>query len=47
MIMESKLLDSRIKTRSVKNSEKWLGYLLGPDGELLLNDVLATYLYVF
>ena len=47
MIMESKLLDSRIKTRSVKNSEKWLGYLLGPAGALLLNAVLATYLNVY
>ena len=47
MSMESKLLDSRIKTRSVKNSEKWLGYLLGPAGALLLNAVLATYLNVY
>ena len=47
MIMESKLLDSRIKTRSVTNSEKWLGYLLGPAGALLLNAVLATYLNVY
>ena len=28
-------------------SEKWLGYLLGPCGALLLNAVLATYLNVY
>ena len=27
--------------------EKWLGYLLGPTGALLLNVVLATYLNVY
>lgn len=31
----------------VKPAEKWLGYLLGPAGALLLNAVLATYLNVY
>ena len=43
----SPLLNSRIKSENVTNSEKWLGYLLGPAGALLLNAVLATYLNVY
>ncbi len=38
---------SRIKSSDVKASEKWLGYLLGPAGALLLNAVLSTYLNVY
>lgn len=38
---------SRIKNEDVKASEKWLGYLLGPSGALLLNAVLGTYLNVY
>lgn len=38
---------SRIKSNVVTNSEKWLGYLLGPSGALLLNAVLASYLNVY
>jgi len=38
---------SLIKTPDVKAKEKWLGYLLGPAGALLLNAVLATYLNVY
>lgn len=38
---------SRIHSESVTKSEKWLGYLLGPAGALLLNAVLATYLNVY
>lgn len=38
---------SRIKSDEVKASEKWLGYLLGPAGALLLNAVLGTYLNVY
>lgn len=43
----SPLLNSRVKSDEVKKSEKWLGYLLGPSGALLLNAVLATYLNVY
>lgn len=28
-------------------AEKWLGYLIGPTGALLLNAVLGTYLNVY
>ena len=38
---------SRIKMEDVGRGEKWLGYLLGPSGALLLNAVLATYLNVY
>ncbi|MDD7354228.1 MAG: MFS transporter [Oscillospiraceae bacterium] len=41
------LFESRVKSDNVKASEKWLGYLLGPSGALLLNAVLATYLNVY
>ena len=34
---------SRIQSEQVSKREKWLGYLLGPAGALLLNAVLATY----
>ena len=36
-----------VKTEQVSGAEKWLGYLLGPAGALLLNAVLATYLNVY
>ena len=42
-----KLPASAIKTPEVQAKEKWLGYLLGPAGALLLNAVLATYLNVY
>lgn len=38
---------SKIKSEEVKAGEKWLGYLLGPAGALLLNAVLSTYLNVY
>ena len=38
---------SLVKSSEVKNGEKWLGYLVGPAGALLLNAVLATYLNVY
>ena len=42
-----KLPASRITSPEVTRKEKWLGYLLGPAGALLLNAVLATYLNVY
>ena len=42
-----KLPASLIKSPEVTGKEKWLGYLLGPAGALLLNAVLATYLNVY
>lgn len=46
-IFEKRALDSRLISPEVTAKEKWLGYLLGPSGALLLNAVLATYLNVY
>ena len=46
-LLEKKIFNSRVKSDNVKASEKWLGYLIGPAGALLLNAVLATYLNVY
>lgn len=43
----SGMLTSRITSERVTAKEKWLGYLIGPMGALLLNAVLATYLNVY
>ena len=45
--LSSPIFNSRIRSDTVTKSEKWLGYLLGPAGALLLNAVLATYLNVY
>lgn len=44
---ESKALDSRIHSDQPTAKERWLGYLLGPSGPLLLNAVFAVYLNVY
>lgn len=44
---EPRLPQSRITSDRVTAKEKWLGYLLGPAGALLLNGILATYLNVY
>ena len=46
-LLDCKALQSRVRSEDVKPAEKWLGYLLGPAGALLLNAVLATYLNVY
>ena len=46
-LFNNKLLKSRINSDRVGGREKWLGYLLGPCGAILLNAVLATYLNVY
>lgn len=45
--LSNKFFNSRVKSQNVTNSEKYLGYLIGPCGALLLNAVLATYLNVY
>ena len=45
--LSGKIWNSRVNSVHVRNSEKWLGYLIGPAGALLLNAVLATYLNVY
>ena len=47
MKRELKLPASKVNTDAVSKNEKWLGYLLGPAGAVLLNAVLASYLNVY
>ena len=47
VLLSGKLFESRVHSQNVTSKEKWLGYLLGPCGALLLNAVLATYLNVY
>lgn len=46
-LVEKKAFATHVKYDDVKAKEKWLGYLLGPAGAVLLNAVLATYLNVY
>ncbi len=46
-LLQRKIFDSRINSQDTTGKERWLGYLLGPAGALLLNAVLATYLNVY
>ena len=46
-LLDKKIFNSAVKTENVRAGEKWLGYLIGPAGALLLNAVLATYLNVY
>lgn len=46
-LSNSALFNSRAGKFEVSGQERWLGYLLGPAGALLLNAVLATYLNVY
>ena len=46
-LMDAKIFNSKVHSRNVERKEKWLGYLIGPAGALLLNAVLATYLNIY
>ena len=46
-MLSGRIFNSRVHSKNVTGQEKWLGYLLGPCGALLLNAVLATYLNVY
>ncbi len=46
-LVEKRIFNTRITSPEVKAKEKWLGYLIGPSGALLLNAVLGTYLNVY
>ena len=46
-VMEKAVFRSRVQGETVSGREKWLGYLVGPAGALLLNAVLASYLNVY
>lgn len=47
LLLQSKIWDSHIHSEEPTAKERWLGYLLGPAGALLLNAMLATYLNVY
>lgn len=47
MASVNRLPAGAVRSENVTGKEKWLGYLLGPAGALLLNAVLATYLNVY
>lgn len=46
-LLSSRIFSSRVKSKNVTGKEKWLGYLIGPIGAILLNAVLATYLNIY
>ena len=46
-VIDKKPFRTRVAGDNVQKSEKWLGYLAGPAGALLLNAVLASYLNVY
>ena len=45
--LSSRVFNSRIKSKNVTGKERWIGYLIGPIGALLLNAVLASYLNIY
>lgn len=46
-LLGGKFFESRVHSQNVTSKEKWLGYLLGPCGALLLNAVFGIYLNVY
>lgn len=46
-MLNNRVLNSKVKSKNVTGKERWLGYLIGPIGALLLNAVLGTYLNVY
>ena len=46
-LLQSRFFNSRVSSKNVSGKEKWLGYLVGPIGALLLNAVLASYLNIY
>ncbi|CAM4295248.1 MFS transporter [Paenibacillus typhae] len=46
-VFQSNAMNSRVTSADTTAKERWLGYLIGPSGALLLNAVLAAYLNVY
>ncbi len=46
-MFSSKIFDSRVKSANVSQKERWLGYLLGPAGAMLLTGIINSYINVF
>lgn len=47
LLLSGRFFESRVHSQNVTGKEKWLGYLLGPCGALLLNAVFGIYLNVY
>ena len=45
--LNKSIFNSRIKSANVQNSERWVGYFLGPGGVILLNAIMSSYLNVY
>lgn len=45
--LSGRFFNSRVQSKNVTGKERWLGYLVGPAGALLLNSVFATYLNIY
>lgn len=46
-LLNRRFFNSKVRSQNVTSQERWLGYLLGPCGAVLLNAVLGTYLNVY
>lgn len=46
-LFSSKMLNSRIRSANVQNSERWIVFFLGPAGVIVLNAIMASYLNVY
>lgn len=46
-LLQKRIFNSKITSKNVSSKEKWLGYLFGPIGALLLNAILGTYLNIY
>ena len=46
-LLSSRIFNSQVKSKNVTGKERWIGYLIGPIGALLLNAVLASYLNIY
>lgn len=46
-MLSGRIFNSKIHSQNVTGKERWLGYLIGPCGALLLNAVLASFLNIF
>lgn len=40
-MLSARMFDSRIRSKNVEAKEKWIGYLLGPCGALLINAIIG------
>lgn len=45
--LDTKVFNSHVHSKDMEKKEKWIGYLIGPAGALLLNAVMASYLNVY